>query len=330
MSIRVESPGLLTTVQDLGRGGYQRYGVSVGGAMDGIALRMANALVGNHVGAAALEVTVLGPTLTFLDSSLFALVGGDLGAELNGERVPSLRPCVAARGATLAFRGARAGCRAYLAVAGGLDVPAVLGSRSTDLTAGIGGMQGRALARGDVLPIGTMSVEATSQLDRLTREDRRFAHWAAARYLQSSELADPVVRVVAGPEFDWLTEGSRTLLFDSRFRIGMRSDRMGYRLEGARLDVETPGDMISSPVTLGTLQLPPSGEPIVLMADRQTVGGYPRIAHVAAADLSLLAQLAPGASLRFRRVDLADAQGLDRAQQRKLACLIAGTRASLH
>jgi antagonist of KipI len=309
---------LLTTVQDLGRTGYQRHGIVVGGAMDAPAIRIANLLVGNAQSAAALEATLLGPTLEFLRDHLFAVAGGDLGALLNGEPVPSWRPCVARAGSVLSFAGPRAGCRAYIAIAGGIDVPEVLGSRSTDLRAGIGGMQGRALAAGDVLSVCAPNANADAWLAELLTRQRRSADWGAGPSLQSRWSPEPVVRVMRGLEYDAFTAESQRALFEAAFRVGTQSDRMGYRLEGPRLTLEQPLELLSSPIAQGTVQVPPGGNPIVLMADRQTVGGYPRIAQVITVDVPLLAQSAPGTRVRFQETTIEQAQALFLASERDL------------
>ena len=318
MSVRIARPGLLTTVQDLGRRGWQRHGIVVGGAMDTAALRIANLLVGNPQRAAALEVTLLGPTLEFRDDHLFALAGGDLGAQLNGEPIPSWRPCAAATGSVLSFAGLRTGCRAYVAFAGGIDVPEVLGSCSTDLRAGIGGFEGRGLAAGDVLSIGPPAATARRWLTDLMAHERCAADWGAGPSLLLPHSPEPVVRVLRGLEHDGFSEESRRALFESTFRVSPQSDRMGYRLEGPRLTLDRPLELLSSPVVQGTMQVPPGGNPIVLMADRQTVGGYPRIAQVITVDLSVLAQAVPGVRVRFQEVTLTEAQSLYHTYEREM------------
>jgi antagonist of KipI len=326
VSIRVARPGLLSTVQDMGRPGWQRHGVVVGGAMDTTALRIANLLVGNAEGAAALEITLLGPTLEFESDHLLALGGADLGAHLDREPVPPWRPCVAQAGSVLSFTGARSGCRAYLALAGGIAVPEVLGSRSTDLRARIGGLGGRALAAGDVLETGAPSPHARRWLAELAARARRVADWGAGRSLLVVGTAEPVVRALRGIDHDLFGAASRAALFDAAFQVSAQSDRMGYRLEGPRLTLDQPRELLSAPTALGTVQVPAGGSPIVLMADRQSVGGYPRIAQVITADLSLLAQAAPGTRVRFREIRLAEAQALYLARERDLRQLAAAMR----
>jgi antagonist of KipI len=294
--------------------------------MDAVALRIANLLVGNAQRAAGLEATLLGPTIEFQDDQLFALAGGDLGAQLNGEPIPSYRPCVASAGSVLSFTGPRAGCRANLALAGGIDVPEVLGSRSTDLRAKIGGVNGRALVTGDVLPLCSPSATARRWLANLRARNRRTADWGAGLSLQLRWSAEPVVRVLRGLEHDSFTDASRQALLESAFRVSAQSDRMGYRLEGPRLTLERPLELLSTPMVQGTLQVPPGGDPIVLMADRQTVGGYPRIAQVITIDLPLLAQAVPGARVRFQEVTLEEAQALYLTREHDLRQFAAAIR----
>ena len=309
MSIRVLRAGLLTTVQDLGRPGHQRDGVPVGGAMDTVALRLANLLAGNDEGAAALEVTLDGPTLAFDAETVVAIGGADLQAQLDGHR---LRPWWAARvpaGATLKFAGWRSGCRAYVAVAGGIDVPPVLDSRSTYAPARFGGLAGRALQRGDVLPTG-----ARLRAPGAAIAGRAVAVSALPRY-------GGTVRVVPGAHLELLTADARARLFDAEFRVTSKSDRMGYRLAGPPLALTAPVELLSAGVAFGTVQLPPGADPIVLMADRQTTGGYPRLGEVATVDLPAMAQLRPGDTVRFAPISLGEAQALYLERERAVAAL---------
>lgn len=310
--IRITRGGLLTTVQDLGRSGMQQHGVVTGGAMDATAHRIANLLVGNAPAAAALECTLIGPELEFDDDVLLAIGGGDLGATLDGATVPMWCPFIAPRGSVLAFSGARFGCRAYVAIAGGIDVPAVLGSRGTDLIACIGGLDGRSLQRGDELDTGPVTSLSQRMRERLEADPRHAR--SAGRSLLLRRGSEPVVRVIRGPEHDRFSAASRELLGAGAFEVSPQSNRMGLRMRGPALSLAGLYDLFSSPVATGTIQVPPSGDPIVLMADHQTIGGYPRIASVITADLSYLAQAPPGTRIRFREVDVAGAQSayLDR------------------
>jgi antagonist of KipI len=287
--------------------------------MDAFALRVANQLVGNDEGAAALEVTLIGPTLRFGTDALVALTGADLGATIEARPMPAWRAVAVRAGATLSCGSARAGCRAYLAVAGGVDVPLMLGSRSTYLRASIGGFEGRALVRGDAIESGArtdVSCRLIAQLQNDTMVS--VASWGAGPSFRPKYGDAPTVRLLEGAHASSLTEASRDLLFRTEFRVGTQSDRMGYRLEGGALELSRPLELLSEAVAFGTVQLPPNGSPIVLMADRQTTGGYPRIGEVATVDLPLLAQLKPGDRVRFRPVSLEQAHALYLGRERDL------------
>jgi antagonist of KipI len=312
MSLRVLRPGVLATVQDLGRPGLQHLGVVPGGAMDPIAHRIANALVGNRAELATLEIAVLGPELEIGCDALVALHGARFGAEIDGRALPHSRPVLVPAGVRLRLGRATRGCFGYLAVAGGLAVEPVLGSRSTCLAGGFGGWRGKTLARGAEVPFA-------DDAERLART--RFAHicapgerWAASvntvRWLAPDitlpEHDETVTRTLEGMHAG-LFEEARERFHGASWRIAPDSNRMGLRLRGARLALREPADVLSQATGLGAVQVPPAGQPIVLMADHQTTGGYPRIAEVIAADMPRLAQLGPGAHVRFTRVTLAEA-----------------------
>jgi antagonist of KipI len=321
MTLRVVQPGMFTTVQDLGRTGHQRFGVPVSGVMDAWALRVANMMVGNEPGDAALETTLLGPTFTVDEETLIAIAGAELGAFVGDVHVPLAHPVWLPTGATLAFRGGPHGCRAIIAVAGGIDVPPVLGSRSTYVRAAFGGFEGRALRKGDVVATGDPSPRARRIMKSLARADStvRIASWGAGPSIRPHYSQEPVVRLVAGTHTDFLTRPSRERLVGESFRVSPQSDRMGYRLEGVELALREPLELLSEGTTFGTMQLPPGGSPIVLMADAQTTGGYPRIGEVATVDLPLLAQLRPGDHVRFRPCSLHEAQAAYLARELELA-----------
>ncbi|HEX8455613.1 MAG TPA: biotin-dependent carboxyltransferase family protein [Longimicrobium sp.] len=321
--IEVLRAGLLTTVQDLGRTGFQDQGVPVGGAADPVALRIANLLVGNAQGAAGLEMTLAGPRLRFARTALIALGGAGMTADLDGVPIPFWRPVRVRAGETLGVRGARTGCRAYLACAGGIAVPPVLGSRATYLPSAFGGFEGRALRTGDRLPIGKASAQSAAVRTAIEREGRRngVASWRVAPSALPAYRAEPELLLIPGSHTDALTESSRARLFSERFRVSQHSDRMGCRLEGPALVLSAPIELTSEGVAPGTVQLPPGGSPIVLMADGGTTGGYPRIGHVATVHLPLLAQLRPGDHLRFRMTTLEEAHRLLRARELALTLL---------
>lgn len=310
MTIHVAGAGLQTTIQDLGRARHQHEGIPGGGAMDRAAHRVANLLVGNDQSAATLEATLIGPTLTFDSETLIALAGGDLDATVDGRRAALWAPTLVPPGAALRFGRAMRGCRVYVAFAGGIDVPEVFGSRSTYLRASFGGLDGRALRAGDVLHSGLPSDLGDRIAASLRHETASIggARWSAGFVLRPHYSDDAVVRMIEGAHTAELDAASRKALTSATFRVSASSDRMGYRLEGERLSLETPHEMLSEAVAFGTVQLPPGGAPIILMADRQTTGGYPRIGEVASVDLPLVAQLKPGDRIRFRIVSVAEAQ----------------------
>jgi len=325
MTFTVIRPGLLTTLQDLGRHGYQRQGIVVSGAMDSCALRIANLLVGNREREAVLEITLAGPVLQVQDDTLIAICGGDLSPSCLGQRLPMWRPVLVRGGTRLEFGKARSGCRAYLAVAGGFAVEPILGSKSTYLRGNLGGYQGRALQKGDVLAFGTKSIFATRLQETLRQTasmhpDSPFSTtgWRVSEEVLPAYCHNPTVRVIKGRQFEAFTEESRHHFFSALYQVTSQSDRMGYRLQdvqGAVLNVSQRTELISEAVTFGTIQIPPEGQPIILMADRQTTGGYPKIAEVIAVDLPVLAQLKPGELVRFCPVDVVEAQALYRMRE---------------
>jgi antagonist of KipI len=304
--IRVIKPGLLTTVQDRGRPGYRSAGVPFGGAMDAFALRMANLIVGNPDGAAGLEITLLGPELEFTADTVVA-VGG---AEFEG--APPWRPLLLRAGERLKFGECRQGCRAYLAVGGGLDVVPALGSRSTYLPGGFGGLGGRALREGDEIEIGAGLPGAGGS--------RRHMSWRVSPSVLPAYSPHPVLRAIRGAQADDF--GAE--LWETEFQVSPKSDRMGLRLAGRKLARASAAELPSSAVAPGTVQVPPEGQPILLMADAQTIGGYPQAAHIIGPDLPLAAQLRPGESLRLSEVSVEEAHRLALARDRDLAMVQLG------
>jgi antagonist of KipI len=303
--IEVIKGGLFTTVQDGGRRGMQRYGIPPAGAMDPFALALANLLVGNPPDGAALEITVVGPVLRAERDLVVALGGADLGATMDGVPLPLWKSVRWERGAVISFRGKPLGARVYLAVAGGIDVPPVLGSRSTYVPARIGGVNGRALRAGDRLPVGIPRLP----LSRLT-----------GRFLPRELVPDyPVhkrLRAVPGPHADRFSERGLKTFFSGEYVVDTRSDRIGLCLTGPAVELRNRNEMISGPVTFGAVQVPPDGQPILLMADRQTTGGYPLVATVITADLPLAAQALTGDSLSFVPVSVEEAHALYRERWR--------------
>lgn len=305
--IFVERPGLQTTVQDLGRWGFQAFGVSVSGAMDCGAHRLANALVGNARGAASLEVTLVGPSLLFDDDRVVAVAGAEFDITVDRQSLPMNAPVVVRAGDRVTFGRRRSGARAYLAVSGGVDTPPVFGSRSTHVPGRMGGFEGRPLASGDRIPIGPRSARSFP-----ARQKRSPA--TAAFVERPSRL-----RFVAGHHLGRFAPESLAELAGSQFVVAKDSNRMGYRLDGPALGPRGGADIISEATPIGLLQVPASGQPILLMADRQTSGGYAQLGVVITADLGIAAQLAPGDTVSFGMCSQADA----------LAALIAEERALL-
>ena len=333
MSSSIIRPGLLTTVQDLGRPGYRHAGVPLSGALDAPALRLANLLVGNAPGEAGLEITLAGPTLRFEAPHLLALAGADLSATLDGQPVLLHRPVAVQAGTVLAFGAARAGCRAYLALAGGLGLPPVLGSCATLVRARLGGLHGRALLAGDALPAPGPSGLGAALRAKLALGFQGSSHvaapWLPAPAWRPALAAEPVLRALPGPEYAEFAPESWQAFWQQPFVVTPAADRMGYRLAGPPLVRPTGAELLSSAVAPGTVQVPPGGQPIVLLADCQTTGGYPRLAHVIAADLGRLAQARPGTPLRFQQVSPAEAHALYLAQEAQLRVLAANYAAFL-
>jgi biotin-dependent carboxylase-like uncharacterized protein len=302
--LRVIAPGLLTTVQDLGRSGYQHLGIPPSGALDPVSLRAANALVGNAAGTGALEVAYVGPTLAVeADNVRIAIAGGEAAIEIlaedaarGGARIPSMRSVCLRRGNVVRIGSLSGATVLYLAVEGGFDIAAVLGSVSTYIRGGFGGMNGRALKAGDLIP-----------LRRETATERDECR------LDGLDLSPPPrFRAIAGPQFDYFSEQVMTRFFDSEYTVGAGSDRMGMRLDGRRVDHLRGFNITSDGIAPGSIQVPGDGQPIVLLADRQTTGGYPKIATVISADLPALGRLPIGGKISFERVTMAAAEAARR------------------
>ncbi len=304
-AIEVQEPGLFTTVQDLGREGFGPLGVSPSGAADPISLRLGNRLVGNAEGAAALEMTLLAGTFLFPDGAVAALAGSDFGATLDGRPVEMWAAFEAKPRQVLRLGPTRSGARCYLCIRGGIQVKPFLGSASTHILSGLGGHEGRALRKGDLLRIGEVSgVSRKQSLSAL-----------ALANLQPRK----VLRVTAGPQSDWFSEAAQKVFYENTFRVAEESNRMGIRLQGASIPLRAGGEMISEGVTLGAVQVPEGGLPIILFVEQQTTGGYPKIANVISADFHSLGQLRPRDEIRFELVNLATARGLFVEQDKLLA-----------
>lgn len=312
MAIEIIQPGFRTTVQDLGRKGYQRFGVPVAGAMDFAALRAGNALVGNTPDAACLEMAVAGPEIWVWDDCLIVLTGRGFRLFLNGREVPGWMAVWARRGSHINVQPDTEGTWAYLAVSGGIDVPLVMGSRSTYLRGGISGLQGRALTAGDLLHTG--------------RSARAASTWAG-NFLPASYRPAyrdcPTITVLPGLQLNSFSQVGVDTFFGQEYQLTPTSDRMAYRLEGPAVEHRDGADIISDGIVMGAVQVPASGQPIIMMSDRQTTGGYTKIGVVATADLPVLAQCRPGQSrIRFQ-------MGSVEAAQESYRDLLAGLTAGL-
>ena len=294
MSVRVRRPGLFTTIQDSGRWGYQHVGVPVAGSMDTVSHRLANAIVGNEASAATLEITLVGPELQCDRPTLFAVTGAEFDVRLDGADVGANTSYLARSGQVITFGRRRSGVRGYLAVEGGFDVPSVLGSRSTHVVSRMGGIKGRALKTGDLIDVATSSGRRTLEGTRRTS-------------VFEMPTNGTRVRAIVGPHAE-IFGSKRLRAFErTRYRVAPESDRMGYRLKGERFLLSDDLNVISSAVPIGSVQIPPDGLPIVLMADHQTTGGYPRIATVISADLPLVGQLKASDWIEFELCPLSEA-----------------------
>jgi len=301
MEVNIIRAGMLTTMQDIGRRGHRAAGVPLSGAMDPVALRMANLLVGNPEDTPGIEFILTGPELVFASDVLVAIGGGDFGV------LPSWQPAVIGSGERVKFGNARRGCRGYLAVAGGFRITPVLGSCSTFVRGGFGGWKGRAFRDGDVL-------EAAGSERRITGK------WRIDERILPAYSPAPELRVLPGAQADEFGDD----IFAGKFEVSSQSDRMGVRLHGSGLVRHATREVASATVVPGTIQVPPDGQPIVLMADAQTIGGYPQIGHVISVDLPLVAQLRPGDTVRFRKITLAEAHELLLARERAMGILREG------
>lgn len=286
-TIKILDAGLLTTVQDLGRYGFQRYGVSASGVMDEYSAKIANKLVGNKVGEAVLETTLKGVQIEFLQNTAVAITGGNCDVTLNGTKIELWQSYLVNRGDILKMGICRSGLRNYLAFAGGIDVPIIMNSKSTNLKAKVGGFNGRKLMTGDILSVGVGSLEAPLTLNK--------------HYIPTYSK-DIKIGVILGQQDDHFTEAGIKTFLNETYTVTQESDRMGIRLSsvsGATIEHKNGADIISDGITFGAIQVPGSGQPIVMMADRQTTGGYTKIGNVISSDLAKLAQATPGTKVKF-------------------------------
>ena len=294
--LKIIKGGLLSTVQDGGRIGYQQYGVPVSGVMDFYAYRLANFLVGNAEEEAVIEVTMMSFAAEFLQETVIAITGGNLTPTINGRPVGMWETILVVPGDKLAFQRVKTGCRSYLAIAGGIQVPKVMGSRSTYLRGGFGGHQGRGLRKEDELGIGKGEKKLEELIGRSLID-------------QTMEYPSTItLRVVPGPQEEAFTNEATEDFYNGDYKMTMDSDRMGFRLEGKKITHREKAEIISDGIAMGAIQIPGHGQPILMMADRQTAGGYPKIGNVISADLPKLAQAKPGDTLRFQKVSIEEAQ----------------------
>ena len=312
MNVIISRAGFLTSVQDLGRTGFRQFGVSTSGALDPFALRVANLLVGNGEGAAGLEITLGGLQLRFEDWRTVAWCGGEFDVQVGSKALPAGHVAHLQRGDELKFGRAHTGCRCWLAISGGIDVPVVLESRSTDLRTNFGGLEGRALRDGDRLSLGEFrwsSTFAKATADK-SPPATGISSWTGPHDWVSPAKRYPLLRFVRGVDWHRFTASTLQRFTSEAFAVSPDSDRMGVRLDGPELKRQDETDLISEAVAPGTIQVPPSGKPILLLGDCQTIGGYPKIAHVITVDLGVAAQLRAGDGIRFLEVSLQDAHRL--------------------
>jgi antagonist of KipI len=313
MTAIVTRAGFLTSVQDLGRTGFRQFGVSTSGVLDPFGLRVANLLVENDECAAGLEITFGGLQLQFTDERVVAWCGGEFDAQVGSTALPAGHAGLVSAGEQLKFGPPQIGCRCWLAISGGIDVSVVLGSRSTDLRANFGGFQGRALRDGDELSLCQFrrsSTFAKATADKQTDATERIRSRTAAHDWVSPAKPDPTLRFIRGVDWNRFNASTLQRLTREAFTVSPDSDRMGVRLDGPELKRQNKADLISEAVSPGTIQVPPSGKPILLLGDCQTIGGYPKIAHVITVDLGVAAQLRAGDHVRFSEVSPADAHRL--------------------
>ena len=310
MTAIVQRAGFLTSVQDLGRTGFRQFGVSTSGALDPFALRVANLLVGNDEGAAGLEITLGGLHLRFEDERIVAWCGGEFDVQIGSRALPAGHVAHLQAGDELKFGRPQTGCRCWLAISGGIDVPVVLGSSSTDLRANFGGTEGHALRDGDVIPLSKWPGSPTPAT--------AISSWSPPHDWVSPARRGPILRFIRGIDWERFNASTLQRFTNHEFSVSPDSDRMGVRLDGPELKREDEIDLISEAVAPGTIQVPPSGKPILLLGDCQTIGGYPKMAHVITVDLGIAAQLRAGDRVRFSEVTLQDAHRLLMERERDL------------
>ena len=311
MNVMVVRAGFLTSVQDLGRTGFRQFGVSTSGALDSFALRVANLLVGNDEGATGVEITFGGLQLRFEDERVVAWCGGEFDVQIGSRALPAGHVAHLQSGDEMKFGRAQVGCRCWLAISGGIDVPVVLASRSTDLRANFGGLEGRTVRDGDRLSLREFRQSETAATAGISS-------WTAPHDWVSPASRHPNLRFIRGVDWNRFNDATIQRFRQHEFTVSADSDRMGVRFDGPELKREDETDLISEAVAPGTIQIPPSGKSILLLGDCQTIGGYPKIAHVITVDLCVAAQLRAGDRVRFFEVSLQDAHRLLMERERDL------------
>lgn len=301
--IKIIKAGLFTTIQDKGRWGYQRFGMSVAGSMDHFATRVANMLVGNDEYAEVLECTFLGPEIEFMCDEIISLTGANMNPKINGEPVLMWTSLRIKEGDKLSFSGVVSGLRTYIAFSRGLNVPEVMGSRSTFVRGNLGGLDGRKLVNGDEIDLGQNKLASTGS-------------YLPNRFIPRYEREN-TIRVVMGPQDDHFTDEALETFLNSTYNVTSEADRMGYRLDGPKIVHKTGADIISDGIVFGSIQVPGHGSPILMMADRATTGGYTKIATVITPDLAILAQMGPGWSMNFKKVSVYESHDLYREYENK-------------
>jgi antagonist of KipI len=325
MNLTVRHAGFITLVQDLGRSGFRRFGVSVGGALDPHAMRIANLLVENEEGAAGLEITLGGFRGHFDDRRLIAWCGGGFEVKIGSVSLPAGHAGAIEPGEELVVNPPKMGCRAWLAISGGIDVRKVLDSRSTDVRAEFGGLDGRVLRHGDVIPLGSSNTGAEDVLRLLRKE--KVSGWSAPVNWTSTAQSAPTLRCVRGSHVHLFDASAPELFTHQAYTVSQDSNRMGVRLEGPLLLRRDSSELISEAVTPGTVQVPPNAQPILLLGDCQTIGGYAKLSHVITVDLAVAAQLRPSDEVRFREVSIPDAHRLLLQRERDFGLFRVGLQA---
>ncbi len=306
-SIKIIKPGLLTTIQDKGRWGYQKFGMNLAGVMDDFATRVANLLIGNDQYEAVLEITLMGVEILFNCDEVISITGSNMNPKLNGNPVPMWMSLMVQAGDKLALSGAVSGLRTYIAFSRGFDVPEIMGSKSTYTRGNLGGFEGRKLNKDDRIKLG----------------EKPLSDWGS--YLPEEEKPvydkDKIIRVVLGPQDDYFHQDALDVFLNSTYTITSEADRMGYRLEGPKINHKEAADIVSDGITIGSIQVPGHGSPIIMMADRQTTGGYTKIATVITPDLPILGQMSPGNTMKFEMVSVEESHRIYKEYEEKFIIL---------